>query len=729
MASICSPGSPRTGSWRSRPISPRHFRVWLPAIGEPRSPAPAEPSTSCSSDAQTRSCSHWCACAVPRKCWSATWRSISSRSAKPRSARSANCSRISGGSIRASRPASQPSGWLDRSHRCLGQAPPCPCPPAATTATADEQLVAQSRPTKTAGFRLEIVGQDSLFESFAGGRADLRSLLAAGVLLIEPGGTLPSWSGRGVRLPALSKDLVQSALEVVRAIEEGDPEHELPLDNGVALALCLGSRPSRRLRPGRTPRQAGGLAGIPAPASQCPLLTMLFQAALAFGALATRRNARQAQNQPLVTLLSDAHEGLARCREVAAEPPAIAALTVVPRPTAVERGGVTEAKLAPGRLRLLSYRVAWRTPLTTPVRRLQRAGGLLLVHRDGGVSGLSAARGVVRWAFNGEGALVAAATGLTLAAVGNRIVRVDGRPGARWEGLTVTGPIRSLVCAGETKARTAVAATDFEVLSFDASNGRALWRFSPPGAARLAVHSIRGLLVISTGDGRLYGVRPHDGRLLWRARGKLLDGPASYQEWLLTIGRNPSQLTGVSLAGGGTIRQFRPRPSTPSELEDRRRGHGGLGPRSGRGPGWKRSRRRNQPGWWRPLELGSRRAAWPWCAALALAVSRGLLVRGGRSLSRLEADGRIALEPPALRKSLPRWRSHRCAGGVAISAGDAGLFAFDEGPAPCFGQVDDAQPNRGGAGSGRPAQRPTWRSRDPGPVRAARQVERFLSVV
>ena len=183
-----------------------------------------------------------------------------------------------------------------------------------------------------------------------------------------------------------------------------------------------------------------------------------------------------------------------------------------------------EPKLAPGRLRLLSYREVWRAKLAFPVHRLQRTGGLLMAHGDGGAAGLSLAGGKIRWAFNADGALADAAAGLTLVALGNKVMRVDSRREARWDALTLPGPVRSLACGGEAKARTAVAATDFEVVSFEASSGRALWHFSPPGATRLAAHPVRGLLVISTGDGRLYGIRPLDGRLLWRARGRLLTG-------------------------------------------------------------------------------------------------------------------------------------------------------------------------------------------------------------
>ena len=217
--------------------------------------------------------------------------------------------------IHPSLAASTPAQRLARSLEGALSKPPRPCPPAPTASGTEEQLVAQNRPPKGPGFRLEIADEDSLFESFAGGRADLHSLLAPGLLLLDPSAALPSWSGGGVPF-LLLKDLVQSGLEVVRAIEEGDPEHELILGNGVALQLRLGSRPTAAfVREGPRGRQEG-LQGFQ-PCEPLPLLAMLFQAPLAFGGLAARRNARQAQNQPLVTLLSGRARrlwrGAARC--------------------------------------------------------------------------------------------------------------------------------------------------------------------------------------------------------------------------------------------------------------------------------------------------------------------------------------------------------------------------------------------------------------------------------
>ena len=607
--------------------------------------------------------------------------------------------------------------------------PPRPCPPAPAAIPAARrptaQLLAQSRPTQAAGFRLEILDEDSLFESFAGGRADLHSLIAPGVLLLEPCGALPAWSGRGIPF-LLLKDLVQSGLEVVRAVEEGDPEHELPLGNGVSLQLRLGPDSTASfVRDGPRGRQEGA-QGFQA-CEPVPLLSVLFQAALAFGGLATRRNSRQAQNQPLVTLLSDAHEGLARCRELTAEPPALAA---VPRAAVVERGSAPEPRLAPGRLRLLNYREVWRTKVPLAVQRLQRTGDLLLAHGDGWVAGLSPARGKIRWAFKEDGALADATPGLALAAIGNRIMRADQSRGlsrglsrgpsrgARWEALALPGPIRSLACAGESKARTAVAATDFEVVSFDAGSGNALWRFSPPGAARLAVHPVRGLLVISTGDGRLYGIRPLDGRLLWRARGRLFERPTCHQEWLLAIGRDQGELTGVSLRTG-VIRQF-------GDLDMTR-----VAGAASTDWGLAVSGVRGSEGTVVGLDADGR-ARWSWAQddrlgparPLLVPVARGLLVRSARSLSRLEADGSVRWSHPLSDQShdgvMPVRRR-----GVVISAGDAGLFAFDEESGAVLGQVDGEQPIAALAIDGKLN---IYLAAHDGPVRAL-QVQRFLSVV
>jgi hypothetical protein len=62
---------------------------------------------------------------------------------------------------------------------------------------------------------------------------------------------------------------------------------------------------------------------------------------------------------------------------------------------------------------------------------------------------------------------------------------------------------------------------------------------------------------------------------------------------------------------------------------------------------------------------------------------------------------------------------------VAISAGDAGLFAFDEETGGVLGQVDDAQPIAALTVDGKLN---VYLATEDGPVRAL-QVERFLSVV
>ncbi len=196
-----------------------------------------------------------------RRCSFATSRSILMRCAAPRS----GSARGLLDDLRKIHPRLIESAPADRLARSLAGPlgkPPRPCPPAPAIPKAEGQLVAQSRPAWGAGFRLEILDEESIFESFAGGRADLHSLLAPGVLLLEPGGALYAWSARGVPF-LLLKDLVQSALEVVRAIEEGDPEHELPLGRGLPAAEA-GTTPDGHLRARGATRQTGGGSGLPA---------------------------------------------------------------------------------------------------------------------------------------------------------------------------------------------------------------------------------------------------------------------------------------------------------------------------------------------------------------------------------------------------------------------------------------------------------------------------------
>ncbi len=109
---------------------------------------------------------------------------------------------------------------------------------------------------------------------------------------------------------------------------------------------------------------------------------------------------------------------------------------------------------------------------------------------------------------------------------------------------------------------------------------------------------------------------------------------------------------------------------------------------------------------------------------LLIPVPRGLLVRSARSLSRLESDGTVRWSHPLSDHShdgvLPVRRR-----GVVISAGDAGLFAFDDESGAVLGQVDGEQPIAALAIDGKLN---VYLATDDGPVKAL-GVSTFLSVV
>ena len=592
-------------------------------------------------------------------------------------------------------------------------------------------LIAQSHHAHAPGYRLELEpGNDGALQSFAGGRADLYTLLGHGRLSLDLGPALPSFMASGVPF-LLLRDLVAAGLSMVRAMEQGDPEHELALDELVSLnfrfADANGGRAQATFVRDTPHGRQQGLHGFQ-PCDPAAILTTVFEAALGFGQLAARQNARQSQNQPLVVLVSDAREGLARCRELSPVPTPAEPLD--PRKARL----LVEPKLGPGRLKLLSYRQAWQRRVTGPVRRLRTVRSLLIVEGEGGVFGLGLASGSrplgtanqgagqVRWSLAEEGALVAwparpaEGTGPVIA-TGHRLLRLSPAGALQWQ-TDLSGLAQAVALASEGQSAVAAVASDGEVLCVSADRGVPLWRFAPPGASRLAVHGERGRLLVSTSDGRLYGVSPLKGKLLWRARGKLCDGVPTFRDWLLATGRSPSQLVGVSLSNG-ELRDF-------GALELSRLGgitpFGGLLAVAGL---------RGNAGAVEVLRADGS-LAFRWAdderigggLPLLLAVPQGLLVRSGRSLSRLGPEGRVEWSHPLSQDShdgiAPVQRR-----GVAIAAGDAGLFAFDAETGAVLGQVDDAPATAAVAVD---AKLNVYLASEDGPVRAL-HVQRFLSVL
>jgi outer membrane protein assembly factor BamB len=356
---------------------------------------------------------------------------------------------------------------------------------------------------------VELSDDEGLLAAYEGGRPDLGSLLGPGRVVFRAvdGTILASIAGA----PFLAaRDLGAATDALLRAVRGREPRCTLPLArprSGPALALEVDL--------------AGERVSGPGGSAWCPPLALAracAEAQLELGRTARARNPRQAENGYLAELERGAASRLAQIAELAEGDRPGPAPARIPSPARVP-----QRPLGPGRLRRLAFRETFRTEVGAPA-----AGALL---RAGGAVVIAGARRVVavtpdtgpRWEAEGC-AFAAVAGGAVLAAIGGTLRAHAPRSGRTvWArplpGMTPTGAVsapRGPVVVVERDAATAV----------DAGSGRTLWRFEPPGAARLHAAPFGGLVVIGTDAGLLYGLDAA-GKLAWRlhAPGPVLRPP------------------------------------------------------------------------------------------------------------------------------------------------------------------------------------------------------------
>jgi outer membrane protein assembly factor BamB len=352
--------------------------------------------------------------------------------------------------------------------------------------------------------RLELHDDEGVLLSYEGGRPDLGSLLAPGVVSLR--------AGDGAEVAALPgfpflvlRDLVALSREVLAAAARGDASYAATFARpGRAGALQL-----------RLDLAGGRLALCAADVACAPLdlVRAVATAALELGRTARARNPRQAENGFLAELEASAAERLALAEELAAgdrtRPAAAPA-----RPPA--RRAPSQEPLGPGRLRRVAFRRLLAVDVGPPAgAALLAAGRALIAAGADGLAALDLDRGAAVWRVEGcRSATVL--PGAVLALRGERLEAHALRGGRLlWSRPLPGGAPTSAVAL----ARGPWVVAEREALTgLDPATGRTLWRFAPPAACALEARAFGGIVVAAADTGFLYGVDA-DGRTAWRVRG------------------------------------------------------------------------------------------------------------------------------------------------------------------------------------------------------------------
>jgi len=183
----------------------------------------------------------------------------------------------------------------------------------------------------------------------------------------------------------------------------------------------------------------------------------------------------------------------------------------------------TPAELGPNPA-LLGVKPVWSAqigPVQFPLQVAVTRAGVLMANSEGQVSARSAQDGAVLWQVS-AGAEISAGIGTDgqfVAAVtrGNELVTWQaGRE--LWRARLPASVLTAPLVAGD---RVFVLAADRSVGSFDAKTGRKLWLESHPGDALVlrqagVLSAVGNTLIVGLG-GRLSGIDPGNGRMLWSA--------------------------------------------------------------------------------------------------------------------------------------------------------------------------------------------------------------------
>jgi outer membrane protein assembly factor BamB len=371
-----------------------------------------------------------------------------------------------------------------------------------------------ARRAATVACVVELADDDGLLAAYEGGRPDLGSLLGPGrVALRGPDGrelcALP-----GIPFLVL-RDLGGAADALLRAVRRREPRCEIAL-----VRPRRGPPLSAAVDLARATLSVGGSAEVP-----CPPLSLaraFAEAQAEMGRVARARNPRQSENAYVAELERAAAERLAQIEELAEGDRAAALPGAARRPPAPR---VPQRPLGPGRLRRLAFRPTFRVDVGAPAGDgILAAGGVVVLAGASAVVGVDRASGAVLWRAHGCG-FAAAAGGSVVVARGDTLAALSARTGRpRWA-RPLPGALPGAALA--LPRGPLVVVEPGAVTGIDPGSGRTLWRFEPPGAARIGAAPFGGVLAVGADTGVAYGLDAA-GRVLWRLRapGPVLRAPS-----------------------------------------------------------------------------------------------------------------------------------------------------------------------------------------------------------
>jgi hypothetical protein len=375
----------------------------------------------------------------------------------------------------------------------------------------DEDGVAPHAAHLAVGF--DLLDDEGRIESAGGKGPDLYSLLVPGRVFLrdDQGAELASASGL---LFLLFTELVRVVADLVRATEAGDAEF--------AFSLSSESRPM----PLDLKAQMLLVDGRPVRCASLALARTALEAVLDFAGTVRGRNARHASNGYLTDLTERAKAELHVVSELESGD-LVSAAAALPRAARAP----AEPPLGDGRLRRLSYRIAWRAAVPGPLWGMELAGSTLWCGSGQSCLGLDVATGRERWRARGDrvctviddrhALVLAPAAHLELCDLATgEVAWFRSRPT-----FSVMGSKAIRIGAGPRPMGLCAVVDGRRIWAADGLTGRTIWEFAPPLAGHVWLSGGGPLLIVAGDGGFAYALDPATGTPVWRTRtGKPLEG-------------------------------------------------------------------------------------------------------------------------------------------------------------------------------------------------------------
>jgi len=262
---------------------------------------------------------------------------------------------------------------------------------------------------------------------------------------------------------------------------------------------------------------AGGAVTIAGRTLRCAadaVARAIFSALLDFAGVIRARNPRLAASAHLSGAVQDARMRLALCDERRAG--AVRVAHPAPPLAGAPRREPVEPPIAPGALRRIALREAWRRELPR-IDAFRVWGEHAWIAHEGGATRISLRDGTIsaRVVVGPAGELVAAGA-IAFALDGGALSRFDPDGALVWRRSVDADRLEAAWTPPRSPlAWLKVGGADF--VAVDAKTGAEAFRFSPPAARSCVEATSGGLLVVASDNGMAYGLDARAGAIVWRA--------------------------------------------------------------------------------------------------------------------------------------------------------------------------------------------------------------------